>query len=256
MEKKEIEKLSLFYKKFKENLSNKNYDISKPVFHDYHFISKVIDKLNSIEITIKIFYKPSEDIYRLIINNPSEKSHIKKQEIDTENNQEDLKSNIIDIFNFTKNQFNNKNINFDSSLYKNNYCVYIDGSYNEKTKKAGWAFCIVRDNQIIYKESGVIDIESSSRQVIAEIYALYKSMVYIKDMKISDIYLFYDYKGIEAWINGTWKVKDKNISQIVGNIKIILYEQKINIKFIKVDAHSGDYFNEVVDKLAKESTKS
>ncbi len=35
--------------------------------------------------------------------------------------------------------------------------------------------------------------------------------------------------------------------------KIQQYNQKINISFIKVLAHSGDYYNERADKLAKKA---
>ncbi|MFN3412079.1 MAG: RNase H family protein, partial [Exilispira sp.] len=133
--------------------------------------------------------------------------------------------------------------------------IYIDGSFNKETKKAGWAFCIVKDYQIIYEESNICDqFLDNTRQVIAEIYALYKAILWLTNNKYNEAEVYYDYSGVENWMTERWKVKNKEIESIIIKIKDQIEENKLKLKFVKVDAHSGDYYNEYVDKLARKAT--
>ena len=63
--------------------------------------------------------------------------------------------------------------------------------------------------------------------------------------------LYYDYKGIEEWALGNWKTNNtltKSYKLKYDDIKKVL-----DVRFNKVDAHTGDKYNEEADILAKKS---
>ena len=63
------------------------------------------------------------------------------------------------------------------------------------------------------------------------------------------IWTLYDYKGIEAWAKGDWKTNTdltENYKKYYDKIK-----DELEVIFIKIKAHSGDYYNNLADELAK-----
>jgi ribonuclease HI len=149
--------------------------------------------------------------------------------------------------------------------------VYIDGSYDTDLKKASWAFCIVHDKTILFEDYGLVEQQYARlHQVAGELFALLKSLEYIVQNKnenklnmqhskiVKNINIYYDYQGLESWINGEWKVKDKDLSIIVEKIKLKIdllkaFDEKITINFSKVRSHTGNFFNEHVDKLTRKA---
>lgn len=61
--------------------------------------------------------------------------------------------------------------------------------------------------------------------------------------------LYFDYEGIEKWCIGAWKTNK------VGTINYKKYydsiKENLNVKFVKVKAHSGNKYNDEADRLAK-----
>jgi len=149
--------------------------------------------------------------------------------------------------------------------------VYVDGSYNTGLEKVSWAFCIVHDQTIVFEDYGLVEQEYARlHQVAGELFALLKSLEYIIQNKneskivmqnniiVKNINIYYDYQGLESWINGEWKAKDKDVSIIVEKIKLKIgelktFDEKITINFNKVRSHTGNFFNEHVDKLTRKA---
>lgn len=67
---------------------------------------------------------------------------------------------------------------------------------------------------------------------------------------IDDFTIYHDYEGIEKLITGEWKCKNELSLRYYKLFNELTYGK--SYKFHKVKAHSGDYYNEMVDKLAKE----
>ena len=88
-----------------------------------------------------------------------------------------------------------------------------------------------------------------TRNVSGEVEAAKTAMEKaIKDGK-RKLYLNYDYKGIEAWAKGDWKTNTdltENYKKYYNKIK-----DELEVIFIKIKAHSGDYYNNLADELAK-----
>jgi len=87
------------------------------------------------------------------------------------------------------------------------------------------------------------------RNVAGEIEAAKIAMAYCISNEIENLTLYFDYEGIEKWCMGIWKAnKEGTIAykKFYDSIK-----DTLNVKFVKVKAHSGDKYNEEADKLAK-----
>ncbi len=138
--------------------------------------------------------------------------------------------------------------------------IYVDGSYNPNTKIWGGAALIMSDSNEILKEILVSDKDlNGSRQINGELESTIHALRYVLEQidEIDDqtITIFYDYAGIEKWAIGEWAArKDVAIDykkRVQRHLMLLRYAHKIEIIFSKVKAHSGEEFNEKVDRLAK-----
>lgn len=133
--------------------------------------------------------------------------------------------------------------------------AYVDGSYNIKTKEYGFGCILIEGQKVIKELSGKGDKEAlvSMRNVAGEILGSLAAMKFALENGYPGVCIYYDYEGIEKWANGLWranKIGTQNYQKLVNE-----YRKKINISFIKVLAHSGDFFNERADKLAKKAVE-
>lgn len=131
--------------------------------------------------------------------------------------------------------------------------AYVDGSYNIKTKEYGFGCILIEGQKVIKELSGKGDKEAlvSMCNVAGEILGSLAAMKFALENGYPGVCIYYDYEGIEKWANGLWranKIGTQNYQKLVNE-----YRKKINISFIKVLAHSGDFFNERADKLAKKA---
>lgn len=130
--------------------------------------------------------------------------------------------------------------------------AYVDGSYNEETQEFGYGVVMFFKGEESHikgssDDSDLVDM----RNVAGEIQGSMKAMEFAVQNKISYITIYHDYLGISKWCSGEWKANKK------GTIAYKKYyeqcKKEVNITFEKVDAHTGDKYNELADKLAKEA---
>jgi len=135
----------------------------------------------------------------------------------------------------------------------NGLIAYVDGSYNVKTKEYGFGCVIIEGQQIIKEMYGKgNDINYvSMRNVAGEILGSICAMEYAKNSGYPQICIYYDYEGIEKWANGLWKANKLGTQEYQK--KVAAYRKELEIVFVKVLAHSGDFYNERADKLAKKA---
>jgi ribonuclease HI len=126
------------------------------------------------------------------------------------------------------------------------YHIFTDGSFNGKI--ASYAFVILKDGQKLTDGSGEIRERQhrSSFQVIGEFMAVIKAIEKCEELNITDATFHYDLDLIGKIATNTYKAKAP-VSQFFLT-KIFL--RKVNISWNKVKAHSGNKWNEYVDKLA------
>lgn len=131
--------------------------------------------------------------------------------------------------------------------------AYVDGSYNKKTKEYGYGCVLLEGQKVIgqYNGKGHHVDYVNMHNVAGEIAGAHKAIDYAIQHKYPMVCIYYDYEGIEKWANQIWKA---NKIGTKAYQKYIQDSRKyIEIKFVKVLAHSGDFYNEMADRLAKKA---
>lgn len=129
--------------------------------------------------------------------------------------------------------------------------AYVDGSFNKETNVFGYGVVLFHNGEELHFSQAFDDSEMASmRNVAGEIYGSIAAMRYAVEHKIKNLSIYYDYMGIAKWCTGEWKT---------GKAGTIAYKKyydkikhKVKVTFYKVKGHSGDKYNDLADKLAKE----
>lgn len=145
-------------------------------------------------------------------------------------------------------------INGEELKLKNDYkyVAYTDGSFDVNTNKYSFGSVLIVDgNEYKFKKVYAPDEYSSLRNVAGEIKGAGFIINYAIKLNLPELHLYYDYIGIEKWYVGEWQAKSTiaiKYQEFASEAK-----KKINVIFHKVKSHTNDYYNEMVDKLAKEA---
>ncbi len=131
--------------------------------------------------------------------------------------------------------------------------AYVDGSFMAATKVYGYGGILMcRDGSFhIFQGHGTDPELASMRNVSGEIYGSMAAVNTAAKLGMTSLTIFYDYMGIEMWADGQWKTNKEGTKKYAAFIKEM--RQKMDIRFVKVEAHTGVRFNELVDQFAKAS---
>ena len=132
--------------------------------------------------------------------------------------------------------------------------IYVDGSFNSATGEFSYGMVVLQgegeEPLTFYKKYDDKEL-ASMHNVAGEIKGAEAAMRYAMEQGISKIAIYHDYEGIAKWCLGLWKTNKEGTKAYKA-----FYEEavkKIAIKFVKVTGHTGDNYNEMADKLAKEA---
>ncbi len=128
--------------------------------------------------------------------------------------------------------------------------VYVDGSYNVKTGEYSFGAVLII-NGAMYGFSHRYNDEDAAkmRNVAGEIAGAEFALKYAQQMGIGSIEIFYDYQGIASWALGEWKANleaTQRYAQLYRKIS-----EQVYVKFTKEKGHSGDLYNDMADRIAK-----
>ena len=131
--------------------------------------------------------------------------------------------------------------------------VYVDGSFSLEKGNFSYGLIALYNGEEVYETCGAGEDEDAAalRNVAGEVLGALKAVDYALDNNYEKVTIFYDYQGIECWALGPWK-RNKHLTQEYHRV-MQEYMKKIKVNFVKVKGHSGDKYNEVVDKLAKKA---
>lgn len=130
--------------------------------------------------------------------------------------------------------------------------AYVDGSFDGKSNVYGsGAVLFYCGEKFAYSKAGNDEKLLGMRNVAGEILAAQAVMKYCISKGIKYLDIYYDYQGIEAWADGSWKTNRLGTREYKRFCDEAF--QKLNVKFIKVKAHSNDVYNDEADSLAKKS---
>lgn len=137
--------------------------------------------------------------------------------------------------------------------------AYVDGSYNVSTKRFGYGIVLFTDalnpdgtpQEIRLSKAFSHEELAEMRNVAGEIMGAAQAMKTAKALGLKELTIYHDYEGIAKWCTGEWKAKKEWTKKYKTFFDEI--SQDIVITFQKVDAHSGNLYNDIADKLAKEA---
>ena len=128
----------------------------------------------------------------------------------------------------------------------------MDGSYRKEDHSYSYGvYLYSEDLEEKYSKRFFDEENAKSRNVSGELKGAIVAMKRGTELGYKKMYLHYDYRGIEDWALGNWKTNldlTREYKKTYDEVK-----DKMEVQFIKVDAHTGVYYNELVDKLAKEA---
>ena len=121
--------------------------------------------------------------------------------------------------------------------------IYTDGAYSSSRDQGGWAFVVVKDDELLYKDyDGLLNTTNQRMEIIAMI----KTLEFIKNYSIPlPITIYSDSLYVINTITKNWN-KKANIE--LWDILIPLINKDIN--YVHVKGHNGNKFNEECDKCA------
>ena len=141
------------------------------------------------------------------------------------------------------------------------YNVYTDGSFNNKTQEVGWAYIIIDEYNNKYYGKGssiepdIVSMHNYSGELLAAWNAISEIIFnHVINSESSKIIVHHDYEGVGAWPTGKYKKPGNDFSKWYRD-QMIAAGEIVNIEYQWVKGHSGDYWNEKVDKMAKEACK-
>lgn len=131
--------------------------------------------------------------------------------------------------------------------------IYVDGSYNSGDGRYSYGVVAVRNNVVEYIESGA-DKDTSERnirQIAGELKGALRAIEYASKKGENKVVLFHDYEGIAHHATGAWERKETSSMEYYNKMQNLM-NLGIEVIFVKVDSHTGDLFNELVDEKCKE----
>ena len=142
--------------------------------------------------------------------------------------------------------------------------IYVDGSFNPATNVwgGGAVLCDDTEEKVIKTLTISADDVNGSRQINGELESTIIALEYLMthpDIVAEDkeVILFHDYEGIGKWATNVWTARKPVAKSYKTRVNRILLElrfaHKIDVKFEKVKAHSGDKMNDLADRLCGEA---
>lgn len=130
--------------------------------------------------------------------------------------------------------------------------AYVDGSYDSTANAFSYGMVLFYNGRELHFSEKYTDSElAQMHNVAGEIKGSEAAIRYCLEHQIESITIYHDYEGIAKWCSGEWQAKK------AGTIAYANFYReasaKVRIRFVKVKGHSGDTYNDLADKLAKEA---
>lgn len=133
--------------------------------------------------------------------------------------------------------------------------IYTDGSYSEVTKKYGAAFVVIEDGKEIYRYSYAERDITGKKNISGELVAAMRALEWIFITKYSDnVEINHDLSLIKDICKN--KINPKiNYGKILKQLYNMCIKDGISVNFNEIESHSGNYWNNFADRLAKKAAK-
>lgn len=139
--------------------------------------------------------------------------------------------------------------NFDA---QNGAVAYVDGSYHIGTKEFSCGAVLFLNGEELHFSKKFNDPNlAEMRNVAGEIKGSETILTYCIEHHVPSVTIYHDYEGVAKWATGEWKA-NKEGTKAYRDFCAKAAE-KISFRFVKVKGHSGDRYNDLADRLAKDA---
>ncbi|MBR5318013.1 MAG: ribonuclease H family protein [Peptococcaceae bacterium] len=129
--------------------------------------------------------------------------------------------------------------------------AYVDGSFHLQKRMFAYGAVIFYNGKEYHFAGSDADAElAEMRNVAGEIRGAEKAMAFALEQGAKVLHIYHDYEGIARWCTGEWQAKKAGTQQYRMFYQKAR-EQGLSVQFHKVKGHSGDKYNDMADKLAK-----
>ena len=130
--------------------------------------------------------------------------------------------------------------------------AYVDGSYNlATTEYSAGVVALWQGKEKTFSQKADDPSLKNMRNVAGEIMGAQIAMAYATEQQANTLVIYHDYEGVEKWCTKAWEAKQEGTKRYKAYYDHMA--QKLDIRFVKVKAHSGDRYNEQADRLAKDA---
>ena len=130
--------------------------------------------------------------------------------------------------------------------------AFVDGSYNKATGKYGSGCVLLHDGQKeSFSTAGEDPDAASIHNVAGEIQGALFAANYAKEHGFHSLIIAHDYTGVAHWALGDWKANNPFTRSYQR--QMASFSKELDIRFLKVPAHTGVELNEEADHLAKKA---
>lgn len=130
--------------------------------------------------------------------------------------------------------------------------AYVDGSYDVNAQAYSYGMVFFYEGQELHFSKAYTDPAlAQMRNVAGEIMGAQAAMEYCLEHGISSVTICHDYEGIARWCTGEWKAKQPGTAAYAAFYQKAA--ERVAIRFQKVKGHSGDTYNDLADRLAKQA---
>lgn len=135
--------------------------------------------------------------------------------------------------------------------YRENTAIaYVDGSYQASTGEFSCGAVLFYEHERVdfsqkYDRADLREMHN----VAGEIMGAVTVMRYCIRQGIPAVEIFHDYEGVAKWATGAWQAKKAGTQAYADFCRKVA--ARLKVTFTKVKGHSGDYWNEEADRLAK-----
>lgn len=126
---------------------------------------------------------------------------------------------------------------------------YVDGSFDAKTNMYSYGVVVTLNGIIIKIMSGSGPNTTGQRQITGELAGAKKAMYFARKRDDKHIVIFHDYNGVGCHATGEW-ARNSSVAEAYHKCMQAASRGR-EVEYVKVDSHTGDLFNEIVDDVAK-----
>lgn len=134
-----------------------------------------------------------------------------------------------------------------------NAIAFSDGSYDESNGSFSYGIALLWNQKLIRLSRRFMNADYSNlRNVAGELAGARRAVQFAINNGIKKITIYHDYEGVATLATREWDTHSPFTEEYLNYMKEA--SKQIKIDFHWVRGHSGNYYNDMADKLAKTAT--